>query len=582
MKKKSLFLVVITILNLFILISCKKNPLPVAIPILPTITSISPISGISNTSVTITGKNFDAIAINNTVKFNGVVASVNSATTTTLMVTAPAVGSTGAVSVTTTGGTATGPVFTYLNPPTITAINPTSGISGTVVTITGTNFDAIAANNTVKFNGTIAAISSASTTSLTVTAPAGGTTGTITVTTTAGMATGTVFTYLILPTITSINPTSGTVGISVTISGTNFDPVVGNNTVKFNGVSATVTSATITSLVVTTPFGGSTGTVTVTTSGGTATGPTFTYVASADVYVLGRTSSGFCYWKNGVRTDLPADAQQLNSTVNSIFVSGTDVYVAGSAGVYPAYWKNGSSVLLPSYARSASVYSIYVSGTDVYTCASAYEPSVASYYIMSWKNAVANFPLNNSGTTPAIGNVFGITMSGSDVYIAGNQMANLSSNRDATYWKNSVPVVITTGGSSSANGIYVLGSDVYLAGNDNGTAKYWKNGVATLLSPALSNGGISPGRVVYVSGSDVYIVGQSNGAAKYWKNGTMVGLTTVDNNGGIATCIHGTGSDVYIGGISDSANTINTCGYWKNGVLVTIPGCTYVYDIFVK
>ncbi|MGZ3753479.1 MAG: IPT/TIG domain-containing protein, partial [Mucilaginibacter sp.] len=172
----SLLLILITLVTLP---GCKKNnPVPA-----PAITSISPSSGLAGVSVTISGSNFDASASGNTVKFNGSAATVTSATTTSLVVTAPAGGSSGSITVTTTGGTATGPVFTYLKAPTITTINPTSGKAGSAVSITGTNFDAIAANNTVKFNGTAAVVTAGTTTSLSVTAPAGGSTGAITVTT---------------------------------------------------------------------------------------------------------------------------------------------------------------------------------------------------------------------------------------------------------------------------------------------------------------------------------------------------------------------------------------------------------------
>jgi len=72
-------------------------------------------------------------------------------------------------------------------PPTITSFLPDTGPIGTTVTITGTNFDPVAANNTVKFNGVDAETpSTASATSLTVTVPTGATTGPISVTTIAG------------------------------------------------------------------------------------------------------------------------------------------------------------------------------------------------------------------------------------------------------------------------------------------------------------------------------------------------------------------------------------------------------------
>jgi hypothetical protein len=66
--------------------------------------------------------------------------------------------------------------------PTISSFSPASGPVGTSVTITGTNFNTIPANNIVFFGAVRANVSSATTTSLTVTVPAGTTYQPITVT----------------------------------------------------------------------------------------------------------------------------------------------------------------------------------------------------------------------------------------------------------------------------------------------------------------------------------------------------------------------------------------------------------------
>jgi hypothetical protein len=73
------------------------------------------------------------------------------------------------------------------NVPAITNFTPASGVTGTAVTITGSNFGATVGANTVKFNGQTATITSASATSLTVTAPDGVTTGKISVQTDQGI-----------------------------------------------------------------------------------------------------------------------------------------------------------------------------------------------------------------------------------------------------------------------------------------------------------------------------------------------------------------------------------------------------------
>jgi len=64
----------------------------------------------------------------------------------------------------------------------LTGFNPTNGPVGTVVTITGNNFNTIASMNQVKFNGAPAQVSQASATSLTVVVPDNASTGFISIT----------------------------------------------------------------------------------------------------------------------------------------------------------------------------------------------------------------------------------------------------------------------------------------------------------------------------------------------------------------------------------------------------------------
>jgi sugar lactone lactonase YvrE len=78
--------------------------------------------------------------------------------------------------------------------------------------------------------------------------------------------------------VTAINPTSGAAGITVKVSGKNFSPVPAENTVRFNGTAATVTTASYTSLDVVVPLGAGTGAVSVTVNSVTDNGPVFTYL----------------------------------------------------------------------------------------------------------------------------------------------------------------------------------------------------------------------------------------------------------------------------------------------------------------
>lgn len=70
---------------------------------------------------------------------------------------------------------------TGVPPPTITNFNPVVGLAGTVITLTGFNFDPTPSNNSVEFNGMPAVVTASTATSITTSVPVGATTGFITV-----------------------------------------------------------------------------------------------------------------------------------------------------------------------------------------------------------------------------------------------------------------------------------------------------------------------------------------------------------------------------------------------------------------
>jgi YD repeat-containing protein len=152
--------------------------------------TFAPISGAVSSTVTISGSGFSATPGQNTVKFNGTVATVTSATTTQLVASVPSGASTGTISVTSALGTATssGPftVNTASGAPTITGFSPNWAWFGSTLTINGTNFSTTAPLNNVQTNLALAKVSSATTTALSVTVPQNATSGRITVTTPNG------------------------------------------------------------------------------------------------------------------------------------------------------------------------------------------------------------------------------------------------------------------------------------------------------------------------------------------------------------------------------------------------------------
>jgi len=89
-------------------------------------------------------------------------------------------------------------------------------------------------------------------------------------------------TLLTPPAITSLDPTSGEIGSSVTITGTNLGSTQGASTVMFNGTAVeTYTSWSDTEVVVEVPTDATTGDVVVTVGGTNSNGSAFTVTASS-------------------------------------------------------------------------------------------------------------------------------------------------------------------------------------------------------------------------------------------------------------------------------------------------------------
>jgi len=159
----------------------------------------------------------------------------------------------------------------------ITSFTPTSGGSGTVVTITGIDFNNI---TSVSFGGAPAQYTVVSPTSIIATVGAGST-GLVKVTTANSFATMPRFKFqLIPPTITSFSPNSATTGAAVLIKGTGF---ISNqiNAVSFGGTPATsiniLSDTTISAIV----GSGSTGSVKVMSLADTATATGFIFSSAS-------------------------------------------------------------------------------------------------------------------------------------------------------------------------------------------------------------------------------------------------------------------------------------------------------------
>ena len=168
--------------------------------------------------------------------------------------------------------------------PTISSLSVTSGPINWPVTISGTNFGASQGTGIVQFNGTTAAITSWTMTSIQTQVPAGATTGPVIVTTSTGrVSNGLTFTLVPPPTLTSVAPVIGRIGDSVTISGTNFMSSQGSSTVTFNGTAGSPTGWNNTTITVPVPSGSTSGSVVVTVSGQSTSTLPFTVIGVPSV-----------------------------------------------------------------------------------------------------------------------------------------------------------------------------------------------------------------------------------------------------------------------------------------------------------
>jgi YD repeat-containing protein len=158
------------------------------------IIGFTPRSGPVGTSVTIVGAGFSATAAQNTVTFNGMPATVVTATTNRLVAVVPAGATTGPIRVTSPAGSAVSatPFTVGLNgAPSISGFTPSIGTAGSAVAITGVNFEPVPGADKAAFNGHLGTVSSATATTLQTVVPPSATSGRVTVTTPNGRATST-------------------------------------------------------------------------------------------------------------------------------------------------------------------------------------------------------------------------------------------------------------------------------------------------------------------------------------------------------------------------------------------------------
>lgn len=160
------------------------------------------------------------------------------------------------------------------------AYGPMSGAPGTQITIQGNGFSMSPGGNTVTINGIAATVLSASATQLIVQIPTGASSGPLSVT--VGTSTATASPNVgvgVAPTVSGFSPPVANGGGTVTVSGTNLNPISGLTNVAVGPLAVAPGSLSATQVQFQAPAGGGSGPILVRTPFGQA-------VTSSDLIVL--------------------------------------------------------------------------------------------------------------------------------------------------------------------------------------------------------------------------------------------------------------------------------------------------------
>ncbi len=155
------------------------------------------------------------------------------------------------------------------------------------------------------------------------------------------------------PTITSLSPTSGPVGTSVTITGSNFGATQGTSTVTFNGIASTPTSWGSTTVVTPVPAGATTGPVVVTVGGVASNGITFTVASTISSISPNAAAAGTSITISG--SNFGSSQGSSTVTFNGILATPTSWSATSIVAPAPAGATTGQVVVIVAGLASNGV-----------------------------------------------------------------------------------------------------------------------------------------------------------------------------------------------------------------------------------
>ncbi len=437
-------------------------------------------------------------------------------------------------------------------PPTVLRFNPSSAPVGASVQIIGSLFTGASA---VSFNGTSQPVFTVvNDTLITTTVPIGATTGTVSVTNPFGTASSASnFIVIPSPTITSFNPTSGTFGTLVTITGTGFTWA---DTTRFNGLLANFTIINNTTITATVPNGATTGTISVRNLAGTAVSSgTFTVIGVPSISSFTPTSgpAGTTVTITGSNFEFISNVRFNGTTASYTVVNNTTISAtvpsAATTGVISV--QNGSGIGSSAtnfvVIQLPTINSFTPSSGGIGTVVTISGSNFASIDSVEFGGGVnASFVVNNSNqitATVAAGSVTGaITIyrngitpvSSSSVFtVIPDLIVSTVQGVSGTF--NNITVT-STGTANLTGSLFALGNVVVQTGGtmDFGTNALQGNGNFTVQSGGRLLIG-SPNGIAATGGLVGNVV--MGGTRTYSTGGhyTYNGLTTQNTGNALAT-----------------------------------------------
>lgn len=240
----------------------------------PILTSFSPITGITNSVITIIGRNFSDVSA---VSFGNTSALSITGKSDTLITAVVGAGSSGKVSVVNSFGGDSLSGFTFIAKPVMSSFSPLNGKAGSVISISGKNLSSI---SSVRFGNKSAQNITVLNDSLLSATVADGASGFVSIANNYYSDSLNGFIYSVKPKINSFSPLQGTNGTLITINGYNLGTLQTVSIGNMNALSITAQSDTVVTAIV---GNGSSGYVSVSNMAGADSLNGFEYISKPSI-----------------------------------------------------------------------------------------------------------------------------------------------------------------------------------------------------------------------------------------------------------------------------------------------------------